>query len=424
LSKIKKISAREVLDSRGNPTIEVDVFTDKCFASAIVPSGASTGSHEALELRDGDKSRYNGKGVLKAVNNVNKIISKKIIGLNCENQKKIDELMINLDGTDNKSNLGGNAVVGVSMAVCKIASLEKNIDLFQYIKNISNNKNKSKKFSLPVPQLNIMNGGKHAGMENDIQEHMIMPLKFKNFSEALRAGVEVYHALGKLLKEKFGSQGILLGDEGGYVPKIDNVEERLELIEQAINNTGYKNKVFLALDCAASEFFYSDYYKIGSKSYSLGELIDFYKNLIGKYSIVSIEDGMAEDHWNGWKQLNKELGSKIQIVGDDLLVTNVERINQAVKEKACNSLLLKVNQIGTVTEAVEAANLAFKNKWNVVVSHRSGETEDSFIADLVVGLNAGQSKFGAPARSERTAKYNRLLRIEEELGKKAEFAKF
>ena len=424
MSKIKKISAREVLDSRGNPTIEVDVFTDKCFASAIVPSGASTGSHEALELRDGDKSRYNGKGVLKAVNNVNKIISKKIIGLNCENQKKIDELMINLDGTDNKSNLGGNAVVGVSMAVCKIASLEKNIDLFQYIKNISNNKNKSKKFSLPVPQLNIMNGGKHAGMENDIQEHMIMPLKFKNFSEALRAGVEVYHALGKLLKEKFGSQGILLGDEGGYVPKIDNVEERLELIEQAINNTGYKNKVFLALDCAASEFFYSDYYKIGSKSYSLGELIDFYKNLIGKYSIVSIEDGMAEDHWNGWKQLNKELGSKIQIVGDDLLVTNVERINQAVKEKACNSLLLKVNQIGTVTEAVEAANLAFKNKWNVVVSHRSGETEDSFIADLVVGLNAGQSKFGAPARSERTAKYNRLLRIEEELGKKAEFAKF
>ena len=424
MSKIKKISAREVLDSRGNPTIEVDVFTDKCFASAIVPSGASTGSHEALELRDGDKSMYNGKGVLKAVNNVNKIISKKIIGLNCENQKKIDELMINLDGTDNKSNLGGNAVVGVSMAVCKIASLEKNIDLFQYIKNISNNKNKSKKFSLPVPQLNIMNGGKHAGMENDIQEHMIMPLKFKNFSEALRAGVEVYHALGKLLKEKFGSQGILLGDEGGYVPKIDNVEERLELIEQAINNTGYKNKVFLALDCAASEFFYSDYYKIGSKSYSLGELIDFYKNLIGKYSIISIEDGMAEDHWNGWKQLNKELGNKIQIVGDDLLVTNAKRIDQAVKDKACNALLLKVNQIGTVTEAIEAANLAFKNKWNVVVSHRSGETEDSFIADLVVGLGANQSKFGAPARSERTAKYNRLLKIEEELGSKAEFAKF
>ena len=422
MSKIKKIIAREVLDSRGNPTIEVDVFTEKCFASAIVPSGASTGSHEALELRDGDKARYNGKGVLKAVNNVNKAIPKQIIGSNCENQKKIDELMINLDGTGNKSNLGGNSILGVSMAVCKAAAIEKNVPLYEYVKQLSNNK--PKKYSLPVPQLNIMNGGKHAGMNNDIQEHMIMPVKFKNFSEALRAGVEVYHALGKILKEKFGSQGILLGDEGGYVPKIDNVEERLELIDKAIDNAGYKNKIFMALDCAASEFFYSDYYKIGSKNYSPGELIDFYKNLIGKYSIISIEDGMAEDHWNGWKQLNKELGSKIQIVGDDLLVTNTKRINQAVKEKACNALLLKVNQIGTVTEAIEAANLAFKNKWNVIVSHRSGETEDSFIADLVVGLNAGQSKFGAPARSERTAKYNRLLRIEEELGSKAVFAKF
>jgi len=424
LSKIKKIIAREVLDSRGNPTIEVDVFTEKCFASAIVPSGASTGSHEALELRDGDKSRYDGKGVLKAVNNVNKAISKKVAGLNCENQNKIDELMIKLDGTENKFNLGGNSILGVSMAVCKAASLEKNIPLYQHINEISNSKNKSKKFTIPIPQLNIMNGGKHAGMENDVQEHMIMPIKFKSFSEALRAGVEVYHALGKILKEKFGSHGTLLGDEGGYVPKIDNVNERLELISKAIENTGYKNKIFLALDCAASEFFYSDYYKIGSKNYSPGELIDFYKNLIGKYSIVSIEDGMAEDHWNGWKQLNKELGNKIQIVGDDLLVTNAKRIDQAVKDKACNALLLKVNQIGTVTEAIEAANLAFKNKWNVVVSHRSGETEDSFIADLVVGLGANQSKFGAPARSERTAKYNRLLKIEEELGSKAEFAKF
>ena len=424
MSKIKKIIAREVLDSRGNPTIEVDVFTEKCFASAIVPSGASTGSHEALELRDWDKSRYDGKGVLKAVNNVNKAISKKVAGLNCENQNKIDELMIKLDGTENKFNLGGNSILGVSMAVCKAASLEKNIPLYQHINEISNSKNKSKKFTIPIPQLNIMNGGKHAGMENDVQEHMIMPIKFKSFSEALRAGVEVYHALGKILKEKFGSHGTLLGDEGGYVPKIDNVNERLELISKAIENTGYKNKIFLALDCAASEFFYSDYYKIGSKNYSPGELIDFYKNLIGKYSIVSIEDGMAEDHWNGWKQLNKELGNKIQIVGDDLLVTNAKRIDQAVKDKACNALLLKVNQIGTVTEAIEAANLAFKNKWNVVVSHRSGETEDSFIADLVVGLGANQSKFGAPARSERTAKYNRLLKIEEELGSKAEFAKF
>jgi|TARA_B100001971_G_scaffold208097_1_gene229352 enolase len=422
VSKIKKVIAREVLDSRGNPTIEVDVATEKNMASAIVPSGASTGSHEALELRDGDKARYNGKGVLKAVDNVNKIFSKKVIGLNCEDQKKIDELMIKLDGTENKSKLGGNAILGVSMAVCKVASIEKNISLFQYLNDISNNKNK--KFTLPVPQLNIMNGGRHAGIDNDIQEHMIMPVKFKSFDEALRAGVEVYHELKNLLKKKFGAQATLLGDEGGFVPKINNTETRLGLIDQAINNVGYKNKIFMALDCAASEFFYSDYYKINSKEYSPGQLIDFYKSLVGKYKIISIEDGMAEDHWNGWQQLNKELGNKIQIVGDDLLVTNVKRIGQAIDEKVCNSLLLKVNQIGTVTEAMDAAELASKNKWSVVVSHRSGETEDSFIADLVVGLNSNQSKFGAPARSERTAKYNRLLRIEEELGKKAGFAKF
>jgi len=424
LSKIKKVLAREVLDSRGNPTIEVDVVTDKAAASAIVPSGASTGKHEALELRDGDKKRYNGKGVLKAVNNVNKIISKKLIRLDCRNQKNIDELMIKLDGTENKSNLGGNAILAVSMAVCKAGAISKNIPLYKYINEILNLKNEQNKFLMPIPQLNIMNGGKHAGIENDIQEHMIMPVKFNSFNEALRAGVEVYHELGKLLKNKFGSQAILLGDEGGFVPKIDNVEERLELIDEAINNAGYKNKIFLALDCAASEFFYSDYYKIGNHEYSAGQLIDFYKNLVKKYNIISIEDGMAEDHWSGWKQLNKELGKKIQIVGDDLLVTNVNRIDEAIKERACNALLLKVNQIGTVSEAIEAAGLAFKNKWNVVVSHRSGETEDSFIADLAVGLNANQSKFGAPARSERTAKYNRLLRIEEELGKKAGFAKF
>lgn len=420
MSKIKKVVAREVFDSRGNPTVEATIVTDKHATSAIVPSGASTGSHEALELRDNDKKRYNGKGVLKAVSNVNKIISKKIIGLNCENQKKIDELIIKLDGTENKSKLGGNAIVAVSMAVCKAAAISKNIPLYEYIKQISG----TKKVSLPIPQLNIMNGGKHVGIDNDIQEHMIMPVKFKSFKEALRAGVEVYHELGKLLKQKFGSQGILLGDEGGFVPKIDNVEARLELINKAIDNTGYKNKIFLALDCAASEFYYSGYYKIKDKEYSTGQLIDFYKNLVKKYKIISIEDGMAEDHWNGWKQLNKELGKTIQIVGDDLLVTNVNRIKQAVEESSCNSLLLKVNQIGTVTEAIESAKLAFKNKWSVVVSNRSGETEDSFIADLVVGLNANQSKFGACARSERTVKYNRLLRLEEELGAKAKFAKF
>jgi len=420
VSKIKRVVAREVLDSRGNPTLEVNVVTENAVAKSFVPSGASTGSHEALELRDGDKARYGGKGVLKAITNVNNVISKKLTGIDCQSQRKIDELMIKLDGTENKSNLGGNAIIGVSMAVCKAGAFHKNMRLFEYIKEISG----SKKLSLPIPQLNIMNGGKHAGIGNDIQEHMIMPTRLNGFSEALRAGVDVYHELGKLLKTKFGSQGILLGDEGGFVPKIDNVEERLELIDEAINNVGYKNKIFMALDCAASEFFYSDYYKIKDKDYSPGELIDFYRNLVKKYKIISIEDGMAEDHWNGWKQLNKELGGKIQIVGDDLLVTNVNRINQGVEDKACNALLLKVNQIGTVTEAIEAAKLAFKNKWNVVVSHRSGETEDSFIADLVVGLGANQSKFGAPARSERTAKYNRLLSIEEQLGNKAGFAKF
>tara|TARA_B100000315_G_scaffold259833_1_gene317552 strand:- start:5663 stop:6931 length:1269 start_codon:yes stop_codon:yes gene_type:complete len=421
VSKIKRVVAREVLDSRGNPTIGVTVATEKYIASAIVPSGASTGSHEALELRDNDKKRYNGKGVLKAVDNVNKVISKKVVGLRCENQKKIDELMIKLDGTENKSKLGGNAILGVSMAVCKAASLEKNISLFQYIKNISNNKNK--KFSLPIPQLNIINSGQHVGVENDIQEHMILPVNFKSFKDALRAGVETYHSLKKILRKRYGAKETLLGDEGGFSPHVLSVEKRLDLILEAIHEAGYDGKIKIGLDCAASEFFYSDYYKINGKSYSPGELIDFYRNLVKKYKIISIEDGMAEDHWTGWKQMNKELGNKIQIVGDDLLVTNVDRINQAVEDKACNALLLKVNQIGTVSETIDAANLAFKNKWNVVVSHRSGETEDSFIADLVVGLNANQSKFGAPARSERTAKYNRLLSIEEQLGSKAGFAK-
>ena len=422
MSKIKKVIAREVLDSRGNPTIEVDVVTDKHVASAIVPSGASTGSHEALELRDGDKARYNGKGVLKAVDNVNKIISKKVIGNDCGNQKKIDELLIKLDGTENKSKLGGNAILGVSMAVCKAGALERNISLFQYVNEISNNKNK--KFLLPIPQLNIINSGKHVGVENDIQEHMILPVNFKSFKDALRAGVEAYHSLKKILRKRYGAKETLLGDEGGFSPHVLSVEKRLDLILEAIHEVGYDGKIKIGLDCAASEFFYSDYYKINGKNYSPGELIDFYKNLVQKYKIISIEDGMAEDHWSGWKQLNKELGKKIQIVGDDLLVTNVNRIERAIEEKSCNSLLLKVNQIGTVTEAIAAANLAFKSKWSVVVSHRSGETEDSFIADMVVGLNAGQSKFGAPARSERTAKYNRLLKIDKELGKNVGFAKF
>lgn len=420
LSKIKKITAREVLDSRGNPTVEADVATEKFVASSIVPSGASTGRHEALELRDKDNRRYNGKGVLKAVSNINNIISKKIIGLDCTKQNEIDSLMIDLDGTENKSKLGANAMLAVSMAICKAGALHNNMHLFDYIKKISS----SRQISLPIPQLNIINGGKHAGMENDVQEHMIMPVGFKNFKEALRAGIEVYHELKSLLKQRYGAQGILLGDEGGFAPKVNNIYDRLDLINEAIRNAGYEKKIKLALDCAASEFYHDNYYKVVNEKYNFRQLIDFYRKLVEKYGIISIEDGMAEDDWEGWQQLNKELGKKIQIVGDDLLVTNASRIKRAIDEKSCNSLLLKVNQIGTVTEAIEAANLAFKNRWKVVVSHRSGETEDSFIADLVVGLNAGQSKFGAPARSERTAKYNRLLRIEEILGKKARFAEF
>ena len=419
MSRIKKAVAREVLDSRGNPTVEAEIYTGKFSASAIVPSGASIGKHEAIELRDAANKRYNGKGVLAAVKNVNSILSKKLIGLDCRNQEEIDQLMIELDGTANKSKLGANAILAVSMAVCKAGALHNNIPLYNHIQNLSG----SDRISLPIPQLNIINGGKHAGMKDDIQEHMIMPNGFNRFSESLMAGVEAYHKLKDILKKKFGAQGILLGDEGGFAPKITDMNERLGLINQAIAGAGYNNKISLALDCASSEFFYGNHYIIGKNKYSSGELIDFYKGLIKKYDIVSIEDGMAEDDWEGWQQLNKEIGGKVQLVGDDLLVTNAERINKAISKKACNSLLLKTNQIGTITESINAAKLAFKNKWRVVVSHRSGETEDFFIADLAVGLNAGQSKFGAPARSERTAKYNRLLRIEEMLGSKARFGR-
>ncbi|MBI2650788.1 phosphopyruvate hydratase [Candidatus Woesearchaeota archaeon] len=419
--KIRKIKAREVLDSRGNPTIGVDLITKSCCAKSIVPSGASTGIHEALELRDNDRKRYSGKGVLKAVSNVNKIIAGKVIGLDCRDQREIDNILVELDGTENKSKLGANAVLGVSMAVCKAGAVCSNKPLYQHIQKLSN----SKKLILPVPQMNVINSGKHAGIGHDIQEHMIVPANFKSFSDALRAGVETYHSLKNILKKKYGAKAALLGDEGGFAPPIADIEERLELMLKAIGEAGYNGKIKLALDCAASEFYNEEkkQYTIINKKYNNEELIDFYKKLIKKFSIISIEDGFAQDDWKGWQLLSRELGKKIQIVGDDLLATNIMRIRKALDEKACNSLLLKVNQIGTVTEAIDAANIAFKNKWNVVVSHRSGETEDSFIADLCVGIGANQSKFGAPARSERTAKYNRLLRIEEETGRKAKFAK-
>ena len=418
--KIKKIKAREVIDSRANPTIEVEVFAGHHFVKSIIPSGASTGIHEALELRDNDVKRNNGKGVLKAVDNVNKIIARKLINYDCRRQKDIDDMLIELDGTDNKSKLGANSTLGVSMAVCKAGALCTKMKLYEYIQELSN----SKQIMLPIPQMNVINSGKHAGTDNDIQEHMLVPVGFKTYREALRAGVETYNALKGVLKEKFGARAILLGDEGGFAPPIGSVHERLELLMDAIDKSGYGEKIKLALDCAASEFFdeKGGKYKILNHQFDQGQLIDFYKQITKKFPIISIEDGFAQDDWSGWCLFNKELGRKIQIVGDDLLATNMSRIKKAINEDACNALLLKANQIGTISESLDAANTADKNKWNVVVSHRSGETEDSFIADLAVGIAANQSKFGAPARSERTAKYNRLLEIEEELGNKARFA--
>ena len=419
--KIKKIKAREVLDSRGNPTVEAGLTTSSCCAKSIVPSGASTGIHEALELRDNDKKRYNGKGVLKAVSNVNKIIAKKLNGLDCRKQREVDNILIELDGTENKSRLGANAILAVSMAVCKAGAICSGKGLYAYIQKLSN----SRKLMMPIPHMNVINSGRHAGAENDIQEHMIMPIGFKRLNDALRAGAETYHTLKNILKKKYGAKATLLGDEGGFAPPIKNVDGRLELLMAAIKESGYSGKIKLALDCAASEFYEhkNGKYAILDKKYSSDELVDYYKSLIKKFPVISIEDGFSQDDWRGWKLFNKQLGSKIQIVGDDLLVTNIMRIRKALDEKSCNSLLLKVNQIGTITESIDAANISFKNKLNVVVSHRSGETEDSFIADLCVGLGATQSKFGAPARSERTAKYNRLLRIEEELGNKVKFAR-
>ncbi|MFH1722087.1 MAG: phosphopyruvate hydratase [Candidatus Altiarchaeota archaeon] len=414
---IEKCVAREVLDSRGNPTVEADIFVAGHLFRAMAPSGASTGTHEALELRDKD-DRYNGKGVRKAVENVNKILGPKIVGQDVREQKALDGLMNELDGTKTKSRVGANAILPISMASCKAVAGLIGKPLYAYLAELSGRKG----VTLPVPQLNVVNGGKHAGMENDIQEHMYMPVGAKSFAEGLRMGVESYHTIKKMLKSKFGALSTQLGDEGGFVPPIKTSEERLELMVKATEEAGYGTEIALALDPASSEFFHEDHYQVGDTKYSSGEMVDFYADLVSKFPIVSIEDGMAEDDWGGWVEMNKKLGGKIQIMGDDLLVTNVERIKTAIEKEAANALLLKVNQIGSVTESIDAANLSFKSGWGVTVSHRSGETEDNFIADLVVGLDSGQSKFGAPARSERNSKYNQLLRIEEELGSKAKYA--
>lgn len=411
MAKIQAVKAREVLDSRGNPTVEAQVKVNNTWYRAIAPSGASTGKHEAVELRD-NKKRYNGKGVQFAVKNVNSLIAERIVGIDADLQE-VDDAILDIDTTKNKRHIGANALLAVSMASARAAAGSQKMHLFQYLSDFT----KKNPCLLPVPQMNVINGGMHAGQKNDIQEHMIMPVGAKSFSEGLRMGVECYHELKEIIQKKFKTS--LVGDEGGFVPPLKTIEERFELIETAVQYAGYKLKkdMLFAIDAAASEFYNGEYTLYGKK-YSASDLLDYYKELCTTYPIYSIEDGFAEDDWDAWQNLTKELGNR-QIVGDDLLVTHPCRIKTAIQKKACNALLLKINQIGTVTEALAAARLAQNNNWKVVVSHRSGETEDTFIADLAVALNAGQCKFGAPARTERVAKYNQLLRIEEALGKRA-----
>jgi enolase len=412
MSKIQSIKAREILDSRGNPTIEVDLVTSKGLFRSMVPSGASTGIYEAVELRDGDKNRYLGKGVLKAVENVNNIIAPALLGMNPTKQAQIDRVMIEMDGTPNKSKLGANAILAVSMAICKAGAADKKIPLYQYIATLAENED----LILPVPSFNVINGGKHAGNKLAMQEFMILPVGAPNFSEALRYGAEVYHNLKKIIKEKYGTDAVNVGDEGGFAPNIQDNKEGLELLKTAIEKAGYTGKVKIGMDVAASEFFKDGKYDLNFKGdkpelSSGDEMVELYKKFINEYGLISIEDPFDQDDWESYIKLTLAVGDKIQVVGDDLLVTNVKRIKEGIDKKACNSLLLKVNQIGTVTESIKAAKMAKEAGWTVMVSHRSGETEDSFIADLVVGLGTGQIKTGAPCRSERLSKYNQLMRI-------------
>jgi enolase len=424
---IKSVKAREILDSRGNPTVEVEVTTDKGVFRAGVPSGASTGKFEALELRDNDKSRYLGKGVLKACKNVNEIIQPQIIGKSVLNQEELDNFMIQLDGTDNKGKLGANAILGVSMAICKAGAAEKGVPLYRHIADLAGNKH----IILPVPAFNVINGGSHAGNKLAMQEFMILPVGAPNYKEALRMGAEIYHNLKAIIKDKYGQDATNVGDEGGFAPNIQNNREGLELLKQAIAKAGYTDIVKIGMDVAASEFYTDDgkydldfKTKNNDKSQVLtGEqLANLYKEFVRDYPIISIEDPFDQDDWESYAKLTAEVGKAVQIVGDDLLVTNPKRIQTAIEKKACNALLLKVNQIGSITESIQACKLAQSQGWGVMVSHRSGETEDTFIADLVVGLGTGEIKTGAPCRSERLAKYNQLLRIEEELGEKATYA--
>ncbi len=418
MSTIKSIKARQILDSRGNPTVEVEVgLLGGATGRAAVPSGASTGAHEAVELRDGDKSRYNGKGVLKAVANVNDVIAPALTDISIFDQEVIDNTLIELDGTANKSKLGANAILGVSLAAAHAAAAYLDVSLYHYLGDDDN-------YTLPVPMLNILNGGRHAADSTDLQEFMVFPAGAESFSQALQMGTEVYHALKAVLKSKGLNTSV--GDEGGFAPSLPSNDQAVELILQAIGKAGYKagKDCFIALDPAASEFYEDGKYKLTRecKTLTSAEMVDFYADWVNKYPILSIEDGMAEDDWEGWQMLTEKLGDRVQLVGDDLYVTNVNRLAKGIKLKSSNSILIKLNQIGTLTETISAVKMAQQANWTAVVSHRSGETEDTSIADLAVGLNTGQIKTGAPCRSERTAKYNRLLKIEQELGGKAAFA--
>ncbi len=411
MSSIVDVFAREILDSRGNPTVEVEVFLeDGTMGRAMVPSGASTGAHEAVELRDGDESRYLGKGVLQAVENVNMIIAPEVIGMDATAQIDIDQLMIDLDDTPNKAKLGANAIMGVSLATARAAASHLAIPLYQYIGGVNARE-------IPVPMMNILNGGKHADNNVDIQEFMIVPSGASNFAEGLRMGVEVYHSLKKVLNRKGLGSGV--GDEGGFAPNLPSNEAALDLILEAITAAGYKagSDINLALDVAATELFRDGKYHLDSNGQVLSSsaMVDFYARLLEKYPLISLEDGLGEDDWAGWKELTERLGSKIQLVGDDIFVTNSERLERGIAEGIANSILIKVNQIGTLSETLHTIEMAKKSGYTCVISHRSGETEDSTIADIAVATNVGQIKTGAPARSDRVAKYNQLLRIEEEL---------
>ncbi len=413
---ITRVQAREILDSRGNPTVEVDVYlSDESFGRAAVPSGASTGEHEAVELRDGDQDRFLGKGALNAVRNVNQQIAPIVKGYNALDQKTLDKCMIDLDGTPNKSNLGANAILGVSMAVSRAAAASQNLPLYRHLN--------SDACLLPVPMLNIINGGSHADNNVDIQEFMIFPIGADSFSHALRMGAEIFHYLKKVLNSKGLNTSV--GDEGGFAPNLSSNEEAIEIILEAVEKSDYSigKDISLALDAAASEFYIDGAYRLESENRTLtsDEMVEYFEGLTNKYPIVSIEDGLAENDWEGWEVLNSELGSKIQIVGDDLTVTNIPRLQRAIDEQSMNAILIKLNQIGTVTETVEAVELARETEFGVVISHRSGETEDTFIADFAVAMGMGQIKTGSASRTDRICKYNQLLRIEEELGTSAKF---